>query len=222
MAGFIGDDETAGMVPRSDLAGVVTAMITHKGRARALTRPSPARHPALRHDKDFADPWFADDPCRSARRCHAECPPRRRLTAHARSGRPGPLPDVSGAPYSRRRRSRRGRPPRHGAPGRGRHSARGRAPVRGRPQRVAGVVRADPGDGLHRGDARCLIRVAWFRGSPASLDATTALLAGPANTLAATRAGQEQESGHGADRAMRAAAATRGRSPRGAEGLRSI
>lgn len=44
------------MVPRSDLAGVVTAMITHKGPARALTRPSPARQPALRHDKDFADP----------------------------------------------------------------------------------------------------------------------------------------------------------------------
>ena len=38
----------------SDLAGVGTAMITHKGRARAPIRPSPARHP--RHAEDFADP----------------------------------------------------------------------------------------------------------------------------------------------------------------------
>src|SRR5213592_2461121 len=37
----------------SDLAGVGTAMITHKGRDRAPIRPSPARHP--RHARDFAD-----------------------------------------------------------------------------------------------------------------------------------------------------------------------
>src|SRR6266487_929843 len=38
----------------SDLAGVGTAMITHKGRARVPIRPSPVRHP--RHAEDFADP----------------------------------------------------------------------------------------------------------------------------------------------------------------------
>ena len=41
--------------PGSELAGVVTAMITYKGRARALTRQSPVRHLAPRHPKDFAD-----------------------------------------------------------------------------------------------------------------------------------------------------------------------
>jgi hypothetical protein len=40
----------------SDLAGVATAMITHKGRARAPTRPSPARHPPGHAPEDFADP----------------------------------------------------------------------------------------------------------------------------------------------------------------------
>ena len=39
----------------SELAGVVTAMITYKGRARALTRQSPMRHLVPRHPKDFAD-----------------------------------------------------------------------------------------------------------------------------------------------------------------------
>jgi hypothetical protein len=38
----------------SDLAGVATAMITHKGRARAPIRPSPARHRVT--PEDFADP----------------------------------------------------------------------------------------------------------------------------------------------------------------------
>ena len=41
--------------PGSELAGVVTAMITYKGRARALTRQSPVRHLIPRHPKDFAD-----------------------------------------------------------------------------------------------------------------------------------------------------------------------
>jgi len=41
--------------PGSELAGVVTAMITYKGRARALTRQSPVRHLVPRHPKDFAD-----------------------------------------------------------------------------------------------------------------------------------------------------------------------
>ena len=39
----------------SDLAGVGTAMITHKGRVRAPIHPSPARH--LHHAEDFATPW---------------------------------------------------------------------------------------------------------------------------------------------------------------------
>ena len=44
--------------PGSELAGVVTAMITYKGRARALTRQSPERHLVPRHPKDFADSLY--------------------------------------------------------------------------------------------------------------------------------------------------------------------
>ena len=46
--------------PGSELAGVVTAMITYKGRARALTRQSPVRHLVPRHPKDFADSLVAN------------------------------------------------------------------------------------------------------------------------------------------------------------------
>ncbi len=44
--------------PGSDLAGVATAMITHKGRARAPIRPSLTRHPPTRHARrTLPTPW---------------------------------------------------------------------------------------------------------------------------------------------------------------------
>src|SRR6266480_861346 len=46
--------------PSSDLAGVATAMITHKGRARAPIRPSPAHHP--RHSRGLCRPPGSSPP----------------------------------------------------------------------------------------------------------------------------------------------------------------